>query len=562
MAVEANINFDDDDDQEYNENDTGDTSFDPSTFGDDDSVNATNPEAIEIAGPAANAKAPDLDPEASQKPVDVEKLIDAEIRKMDQANRRTLREQQAEERRRLKERNEDQLRLMREMKRQEKTASQEQVTNTRSSAITQRVQAYSVSAALGLPGYIGAAAFDQFVIRPEEQQQVEQNKQYQAALDNYYRQLEKDRVQEKRSEEERIRQMPVEAVDVDAVREKHGLPPQATTPEAPKAPTQPSLSEVPTPEGQKQQQPVPPSEPAQPQTQPQQQTQASQPQQPVPQQQAAGGAPPSGPPPKQPVGQQPQADPPPIMPAPPAPPVASNIGTAAQIAAMAIQAAQMINGGIRDYGQQASKTVNATLGDNPYDAARQHSKLAQKSIDPLGVNIPVQVAVTGFDALLSLTEEIKKNAEKDLAFSPLSLSASVEGDIQKLLQSMDLAQRLDPTKAEVIRLNTQVEMAWNEFKVEMFENIAPHIIVLLTAMSNLIQLGTGAQKTTQDLIGSLISPAGQAGAFLKDVLERIAGNTKKPANAIDKSDLMVQVSKFLDPYNVRPINRPAAHPNP
>lgn len=530
MASSVTINFDDDDDddegidplegQEYNENDQGDTSFDPSTFGDSDS-NATEPDIL-VQPKDFQETTPDVPIVDPSKKVDVDALVDAELRKQAITNRRLLNEEKAEQRRLLREQQEDAARQQRRDRKDAKAASQEQKTNIRSEAISQRVQAYAASSVLGLPGYIGASFVDQFIIRKNEDLQIQAQKEYEANLERYNQQVEIDRVQERRDAEAKIRELPVQAVDVDAVRAKHGLPP---LPPADNSGKQPDfVGPMKEPEG-------PPRPPA----------------------------PPGGPPAA--ASDDGGKRPPPVLPTMPNIPT-TNAGMGVGIATAAFMVAQQANQVISSTGDQIQRLGEATLGDDPFKAAKEGARTFQKTADPLGVGIPLEVAVTGFEVLLGLTEQIMKNSEKDLAFSPLSLTANVEGTLQKLLQQIDIAERLDPLKSEVIRARTEVDMAWQEFKARAFEDLAPTIILILKLIASGLDKAAAVQKVTGGALDGFFATFSPATRAILQTLGAIKANTT-PAGAgaaLDKSGILGEIRDFMDPTNMKDIPK-AAFPN-
>lgn len=523
---------DDLDENNYNENDQGDTSFDPSSFGTepDASSSATDPDSIEVDPQDFDEAGPEVPVVKPGEKVDPDALVKAEIRKQEALNRKRLREEQANERRRLKQQMDDEARALRRARREAKAANQEQVTAIRSEAITQRVQAYSVSSVLGLPGYVGAAAVDQFLIRPNETKSIQERKQYEADLERYNQEMEDYRIAQRRAEEDRIKNLPVEAVDVDAIRAKHGLPPtQPATPTP--SPTQPSTT-PPTP-------PTPPSGGGG--------SGGSG---------GGGGSPPPGPP-----GNQGATPPPPLPPVPPAPFVPNAIGSALQMGVIGIELARALKGGIESAGKQAETVTRSTFGEDPLQGLREGGHTLQKVMDPLGINSTIQVAVSGFDTLLTMTDEIRQYAKKDLAFSPMALGASVEGDVQKLLQQMDIAQRLDPLKSEIVKQTAQMDILWNELRAELFENLGPAILAAMKLINGVLERFMIGTKEPLTFLTENIGAWPGSLVIVQYLLGMIADNTsKKPDDDLVDRDIQQQIADFLNPNNLNNIPK-AAFPN-
>lgn len=515
------------DEQEYNENDQGDTSFDPTQL--EGSPESLEPESFDVKPTDFQEAPPEVPLIKPTDKIDPDALVAAELKKREAAARKRLREEQADERRRLREEMQDEARRLRREKREAKAINQEQITAIRSQAISQRVQAYSVSSVLGLPGYVGAAAIDQLLIRPSEERAIQERKQYEADLERYQREMEDYNVALKRQEEARIRNMPVESIDVNEVRASLGLPPKE-----PEAQTPPPAPTPQQPEGQPEAQ-----QPAQAAAQAQ-----------APEQRQGGGRVPPVPPvpPKGPGGTMPPG--PPTPPTPPEPFVPNPFGMAIQLGVIAVEAAQAIRKGIEGIGKEAESGIRATFGDNPIEGIRQTEHTVQNAIDPFGTNVPLQVAVSGFDILLTLTEEIKKNAERDLEFSPEALSVSIEGNINKLLQQIDIGQRLDPVKAAILEQTNRLDMNWAELKAQLFENFGPMIVQLLKLINSYLEFYKPILETSSsnwNLLNAALP--GNVGSILS-LLDGIFGNTTpKPNQDLVDRDILSQISQFMNPNN-------------
>jgi len=469
--------------------------------------------------------------------VDPDKLADAEIKRLNIANKRDLRQRQAEAKTELQRRSQDAERAARESRREQIARSAEQIAEIRSNAVAARIQAYSISSFLGIPGYLGASLYDQGVNRPQEQSQIDQMRQYQEQLRAYHAQEDERRRSEKRAAEDDIKNMPVDATNASAVRAKYGL--GGTPPGTPPPPGNGGSGGQQPPAGGQGGTGNNPPPPAGNNTQP------------------GGGQPPAAPPPG--GGQGGSGAQPPILP-PTLPQLPGNMNALlAPFAgiAVAFEAAQRINQRIDAAGKDISGNFRDLMGDSPQRGLDAGARSVRRGFDPLGVNIPMQVAVTGFDTLLSMTEDIRKAADKDLAFSPLSLTNTVEGSIAKLLQSISIAERLDPTKAEVIRLQTQLDMAWEEFKAEMFLVIAPLLKDFMKGVITLLETIVAGIKFSQGFGEGLTEALPVWVQGLLGWLKIIANNTEKDKLAGLDGELLKQMSKFLDPKQARVI-----FPNP
>lgn len=451
---------------------------------------------------------------------------------LEQAQREAERKRKADQteaRRTLREQQQDQAREQRIQSREALRISREQVTAARSDAISERVQSYSFASSIGFPGYVAASVVDAMYIRPKEERAVEEERQYQRDLQRYNEQVARDQIAEKRRQEQAIRDMPIDAVQVD----ERGKPVK-NPPLPPGLPPIPP-SNVPPPGGLPPNNPVPPT----------------------------GGQPPNQPPVQPPQGPPPGANPPPIPPQrqPPVLP-SSNIGQAAVPITAAIQAAQYINQAIDRLGDNVNALgVSIAKGDGT-EASKATAKTFQSAIDPLGVQIPLNVAVQSFDTLLDINKAILDTTRQNLAFAPQSLQADISGDLQKLIQTMDISRRVDPTTAQLIRANTQFEMAWQETRAQLIENLGPAVIKLLELITLLLR----TQTTVIDVGSSALQGFGNGAApvltMILTFLSKIVANTDKDVD-LDDSDILNQIGQFFDPDNRKTkMKMNSTFPNP
>lgn len=406
---------------------------------------------------------------------------------------RRRKQDQTEARRLLREQQQDQAREQRIQAKEALRISREQVTAARSDAIAGRVQSYSLAASIGFPGYVAASVVDSMYIRPKEEASVQAEKQYQLDLQRYNEQVARDRIEEKRRQEQAIRDMPVEATPID---QKTGKP----------LPQSPYWNNP----------PVPPSKTPPP-----------------------GGLPPNG-------SGGPGGTPPPIRPSRPNPaaPI-GNISQAAVPLTAAIQTAQYINQAIDKLADSINTTaVSITKGDGS-EASKGIAKTFKNTIDPLGVQIPLNVAVQSFDTLIDVNKAILESTRQNLAFAPQSLQADISADLQKLVQSIDLAGRLDPTTAELIKANAQFDMAWAEVRAQLIETLGPAIVTLLQTITlglktqtAVIEIGSTAASTALPLLNPFLA-----------LLSLIAKNTEKDVKDLDDSDILNQIGAFFDAGN-------------
>lgn len=458
---------------------------------------------------------PNAVPFQNVKPGD--KSGEKEAKDIEQKERKRYRREQQERLADLNRQQAEQRRVQQQAKKDEIAASREIVRDIRSQAISQRVESYSLAAAVGLPGYITASVVDSLFIRPNEDKRVKQEQDYQAELARYYEQVRKDAEAQAAAERAAIKNAPMQATVFD----EQGKPIPPTTPPSSNAPTPPPISPPPTPSP-----PVPPPGGGQP------------PIPPVP----PTPTPPNSPPPTPPTPGGPQ--PPPIPPTPPGrPPVSGPSVSPAIIITAAVEAAQTINGTVDKAGQAASQTGQDIINGNYIGATKNVAKGVQSAFDPLGVNIPVNVAVQGFNALLDINQAILDTTKENLGFAPQSLVADVNADISRLLQQISISQRTDATTAELLKANRQFEEAWAEVKVRLINEYGPAIIGLLKILTEVV-VPISSILSNPAAIGAIFGP--WANLVIR-FLQTIANNTA--SDQIDQlnNDIFDQLERFFNP---------------
>lgn len=462
---------------------------------------------------------------------DINKIVAQKVKELTQKNKEAA---SAEKKRRTKEMRREDARERRQFQRQKRRDlgdASERRKQIRQDAVTKRVQAYSVTAALGLPGYIGASVIDQFFLRPREEAAMEAEKEYQREYQEYLEALEDERIARRENNEDYIDS--IVPADVDAGYIKKQLTKNLEkgkdyNPRSKGFKASGSFQNSRGGGGGKSSVGIVESllggfnSGGQ----------------------GGGGTPPGA------GGLQP--------PSPPGPPSnninilgqsinLAGLGQTAMLIGGVVKVSQAINSYIDSSGktvQQYSKSL--LTQDDPAEYAKSEMRLSQKLYDPLGVNVPVQVFVTGMDVLLSLTQDLVEYAKKDVVFSPMALSASIEGSIEKLMKTIELGSKTDPVKASIIQVWTEFEVMFMEFKAYFVQNFGPFIIANL-------RLVLMTLKTAEASAPYLVQIAewvqlGPMNKILKDVLFYLIGihDNTKPGNNMP-SNITKQIEDFMDP---------------
>lgn len=427
-------------------------------------------------------------------PIPSPRRIQQAARQQAQADRAALKERKADFNRQLRRDMQDETRhfLL------EKKAAKQEATSRRtaiaSQATSERIQAYTTASSLGFAGYVVASLVDQFAIRPTEDRNRAAERQYTRDYDIYQDALKNNQLQKRRAIEDRIREVKTgDAIDYDSivssVNSQIGPPTRTITETVMQRDIDRNfnITEVPTTI--------------------QRAIDAVAPVAPVAIQSAM-----------------------------------TSLGPYLMAGGFAVQGLQALNKGISNVGASISNTGTNILNGSTSQGLSSVARMAKGITDPFNINPVTQVAVTGFETLLSLVDSLKGYAEQNLEFSPQALMASVEGDIDKLVQSIRLGQENDQTKALVIRLTNQLDMAWNELKSELFKTLGPALVLSLTSVT----------KTIQD-IKSAIDFGWNIAQYLPlvklaiDQLQKIAANTQ--AAIPEGAGLFDEIEKFLDPNN-------------
>lgn len=419
----------------------------------------------------------------------------------EQAKReRERREQIKEDRRRLAQQSQDERRELRQEIKESKSQSQQEVTGARSDAISQRVGAYGLSAALGFPGYIGASFIDSKFIRPNEEERVNAEKQYQKELEEYRQRREKAEIDARRRAEENIRNRPIDATPIDG----QGKP--------------------------------------------------------IPQTGGAGGGPPQFPGgPTYPMSGEPPKPEPPILP-PTRPSILDNSkfesfskGAGALTAGLII--GREVNQAVDSIFQNLSRATDGLVSGDAIQGSKGLLSTAQNVLDPIGTNVGLNVAVEGFDLLLDLNKGILDSIKGTEAFAPQTLVASIEGELVKLERQITNAQKLDNLTAEIVRINTQIDSAWDELRVEFLQTMGPLIVANLKAISIGIKTITAIIQVLSEMVsvgaislGDILSLVGAISNYMEE----------NKLKELDESSILAQIDRFFDPVNKQP--RPGGMP--
>jgi len=237
MATEINIDPEFEDENEFRKRLEDQMKGDQSGSAPNEYITSGEPE-IENDLPGS----PNAVPFQTAKPGD--KSGEQQAKDIEQKERKRYRREQQERLADFQRQQTEQRRAQQQAKKDEVAASREIVRDIRSQAISQRVESYSLAAAVGLPGYITASVVDSLFIRPNEDKRVKQEQDYQAELARYYEQVRKDAEAQAAAERAAIKNAPMQATVFD--EQGKPIPPTPPSSSPPSAP--PTSPPVPPPQ--------------------------------------------------------------------------------------------------------------------------------------------------------------------------------------------------------------------------------------------------------------------------------------------------------------------------
>ena len=476
------INFEDypDDDENQENLNEGNlpeeaTDFNPEEFGD---APLDKPEEFPELDVKETANTEEFKSVEELKKAPTEKQIEAQVQKEINALKREAKQELAATKKELKKQFRREVRDEAKANRRERKALNREATQRRkeirSIATQNRIGTYALASAFGAKGYVIASAIDTLVFRPEEERAIEQERAYTDQVEAHFQQAEDELQQRKDDFEDQLDAMRPEDIDEDAIRNKYqasaSSPPG--TPGGGNAGTSTPSSQTnntgfaPPPSGS------PPS---------------SQPPLPPPQSNPPYNNPP--PPPTPPPNNPPTNNPPPPPGPPPIPPTpssGSNLAGTAALVTLAMEVGKVITDGVNNLGDRARENVKATFSDKPSDFIRQQSKNLEMlepvtNLTPMTTmaNLVMQNAVEVFAEAVDKFDEYSR---KNLAFSPEALTKSIEGQINKLVSNMEIAQRLDAAKARNLAANDRLAISFEEFKARVFTFFEP----FMTGITNFL----------------------------------------------------------------------------
>lgn len=441
-------------------------------------------------GPGGN-RPPPLTQQNFPSQTAVQKAINAEIARQKAELAREKKQLRKELKRDHQDETEDR-RIQRQYDKVEATARRQEI---RSTASALRTQAYSSAAALGLPGYVAATIFDVFFLRPEEDKQYAKEVNYNKEYANYLKAAAREQQERRRDEEDYIDNLAVDSGAIARQGMQGGANAQFTSARRVNQPYNdpnrtarldaaanriaqnynflgPNNSNNPNFVGP---QPNPANTRANLVSQASDIFKAMKPLAPENSKILA---------------------------------VAEKVGPVVLGIAALAKGLQMANEAVADFGKGIVDTTKTILSEKTSGISGTATVLSKSvaiaSGDIMGINPYAQGTITAINTIAGVADAIRGYAEQNTEFSPRAMAASIEGDIQKLMQQITLGQKTDLSREAIIKASNKIDLIWEEFKAKFFTTFAPLIITLLETLVFATQAAQTGWNALQGIAGSLL----------------------------------------------------------
>jgi hypothetical protein len=226
--------------------------------------------------------------------------------------------------------------------------------------------------------------------------------------------------------------------------------------------------------------------------------------------------------------------------------------TAAPIAGAAFAGSKIIQHGV-DTMSAAHLFHSAGAKDFINDETKVLTDFADKTLNPMGINVAGGAAVSilkeSFAVLQSIDKGVDSMAKEVRPFAPETIQQDILNQISQLQQNIKLGEELDPLLAEYSASRNEFQLAWNEVRAEILQDLVPLAIDFMKTVKPLLPLiemhvkgmVVGIQMLTE---AAKMMPFG-IGATLT-ALEVIANNTKPDQTAHLDNQVLNNINKFFN----------------
>jgi hypothetical protein len=249
--------------------------------------------------------------------------------------------------------------------------------------------------------------------------------------------------------------------------------------------------------------------------------------------------------------------------------ITSMLGKAGPIATAVVEGINLVNNNTHRLGNEARDNISSSLSKQAIPALSDKAQSFSRMSDPLqliGMESPAhamfQEAVETFE---SAVKEFEGFAREDLGFSPGALEASVDGSIMRLEQSMRIAEQTDPQKEAMIRVTDEIGLIWNEFRALFFTAFAPVVVLALTVVKTVLQAILDVINFIKNLILRLLDIMVTIMEYLALIIPGLsiqAHVARQILNELKKSKAPpTGLKQILDDFH-NPNNQPIKPPKP
>ena len=249
--------------------------------------------------------------------------------------------------------------------------------------------------------------------------------------------------------------------------------------------------------------------------------------------------------------------------------ITSMLGKAGPIATAVVEGINLVNSNTHRLGNEARDNISSSLSKQAIPALSDKVQSFSRMSDPLqliGMESPThamfQEAVETFE---SSVKEFEGFAREDLGFAPGALAANVEGSIMRLEQSMRIAEQTDPQKEAMIRVTDEIGLVWNEFRAMFFTAFAPIVVAVLTVIKVVLQAILDTVNFIKNLIIKLLDIVVTIMEYLSMIIPGLALHAhvaRQILNELKKSKATPSgLKQMLDDFH-NPNNQPVKPPKP
>jgi hypothetical protein len=227
--------------------------------------------------------------------------------------------------------------------------------------------------------------------------------------------------------------------------------------------------------------------------------------------------------------------------------------TAAPIAGAAYAGSKIIQHGV-DTMSQAHLFHSAGAKDFINDETNVLTDFADKTLNPMGINVAggavVSVLKESFAVLQSIDKGVDSMAKDVKPFAPETIEQDVLNQIAQLQQNIKLGEELDPLLAEYSATRNEFQMAWNEVRADILQDLVPVAIDFMKTAKPLLPLIEMHVKVMamvlQTLPTVILSQLNPVLAQMLQGMWQVAANTNPNQTAHLDNQVLTNINNFFN----------------